>query len=167
VSIIERFINTKYIANAGGDMTLSIELVERREGAQAEYFLIVSERGSKQEYSLGKALKDSTFADNTRLVDLHTERRSIASNLSAGYDGRTPTILQIFSEKPLEDVVVDGERKNIHAGDETRLFRALLEKLGLDGIQRITSIASRKVTEEFRGKLSQQYQKLFQYSDAA
>lgn len=145
---------------------MRVELQERREGIEASYFLIVRERGIEQTYKLGRALKDTTFADSTR-TPAHSECMSIAANLKAGYGSPTPTILQPFSRAPLEDAIVDGERANISPEKAKTFFLKILKILGQDGIQRMAEAGGKTAKPDFKDSLDKEYQRLFPYSRAA
>ena len=111
-------------------MSISIDLEERTtdEGVSAEYFLIVQEKNQKRSIPLGKANKTCTFMDGFKSPG-HEARRNLATALSMEYQPPTPIMLEYFSSKTINDVLIAGEKANISPSKEVEILRALVKEI--------------------------------------
>ncbi len=108
---------------------VSVDLYEHAKGENASYYLIFDDNAG---IHIGDARKKYTKSDATKteqLTEIHNWRRSLSAMFNANYDAPTPAILQLFSSKKIEDIIVGGERANIHAIEEISFVRTIVEAL--------------------------------------
>lgn len=144
---------------------VTVDLYEHTKGEETSYYLIIDESSG---IHIGDARKKYARSDATRtekLTEIHNWRRSISTIFRVDYNLPTPSILQIFSKQKIEDIVIKGERANIHPIDEIQLVRTIVEELaridpritGAKTLQKLTHLGDHTVDSKIMQYLQSAY----------